>query len=68
MDNLDIRREANKAALKLSTNSGAPINAVRSMQISSIKAAYYYAILDGVPRGFQKDWIIGWRRGYGNVC
>jgi hypothetical protein len=65
MDEIDVKREGNKAAEALGQRAGS-MQGVRNMQTASIKAQYKLAVaFDGLPGDMFPSWLQGWRKGFG---
>lgn len=65
-DEIDVRREANRAAERLMHVSGAPSKVVRTMARSAILDQYRIAVeYEDMPPGMDKAWLEGWRKGFG---
>ena len=66
MDELDVKREAWKAAKDMMRRTGASSRAVRGMAKESVLEAYRIAVeYEGIPVGMQAAWLNGWRKQYG---
>lgn len=65
-DELDVRRAGDRAAKDLMRSTGVDSKAARSVEKSAIQERYRIAVeYEDMTPGMEKQWIEGWRKGYG---
>lgn len=66
MDELDIKREGDKAARKMSAETLVPLGAMRKAHKSLILDMYRIKVrYEDFPAGMEASWTAGWRKGFG---
>jgi hypothetical protein len=66
MDDMDVRREGDKAARRVAAASGAPLKAVRTIRAANICEQYENAVAyEGIAPSKLTHWMRGWQKGYG---